>query len=167
LAKGIQIVLRLIKILLVVLVGLWGLIAGAGNLFGYAGGHAQVVSVMSREGALAAGGPFVAISHPLLTHLGYAVVWSGKLLSAVFCLWGAALLWRSRAASTDDFNAAKTMSLAGCGVALIMLFGGFFVAGGAYFSMWSSDVGASSHAFATQYIVGIGIIALFVANRND
>jgi len=159
--------LRTIKIILVLLVSLWGLLGGIGNLLGYARGLEQVEMVMAREGAFTAGGIFVPMTHPLLTHLGYAVIWVGKLLTGVLCLWGAITLWRLRQASGTDFHSAKQIALAGCGVALIALFGGFIVSGGVYFGMWSSELGALSHDFATQYIVCIGIIALFVGSPND
>jgi len=156
--------LRLIKIALIVLVGAWGLLGGIGNLAGYEAGHALVQGVMMREGAIAAGGPFITVSHPLLTHFGYAVIWVGKLAAGIFCLWGAARLWLARDADAAQFNAAKTTALSGCGIALLMLFGGFYVAGGVYFGMWSSAGGQASHDFAAQYIIGIGIVALFVAS---
>jgi len=164
---GERCMLRLTKIILIGLVALWGLLGGIGNLFGYASGHGQVVSIMAREGAFAAGGPFVALSHPILTHFGYAVIWSGKLLTGVLCLWGAVMLWRARHSGNSDFQAAKSAALAGCGLGLIFLFGGFVVSEGTYFGLWSSEVGALSHDFATQFIVCIGLIALFVANSND
>ncbi len=159
--------LRMTKVVLLLLVALWGLLGGIGNLFGYSSGHSQVVAIMAREGAFEAGGPFVAMSHPLLTHLGYAVIWLGKLLSGALCLWGAWLLWQARSAEADSFHAAKSIGLAGCGVALIMLFGGFVVAGGVYFGMWSSGTGALSHQFASQFILCIGVIALFISARSD
>lgn len=159
--------LRYTKIALLLLVALWGLLGGISNLFGYAGGHGQVVAIMAREGAYPGGGPFVAMSHPLLTHLGYAVIWLGKLTSGALCLWGSYLLWQARRAPADAFHAAKPLGLAGCGVALLMLFGGFIVAGGVYFGMWSSEGGALSHQFASQFILCIGLVALFIAQDND
>jgi predicted small integral membrane protein len=156
--------MRVTKIVLIVLVGLWGLLGGIGNLVNYAGGHAAVVAVMSREGVpFAPGGPFVAVTQPALTHLGYAVIWAGKLASALVCLWGAARLWRLRSMPAAEFNAAKPIALAGCGIALVMLFGGFVVVGGSYFGMWSTERGQLSSTIATQFITAIGIIALFVA----
>jgi predicted small integral membrane protein len=159
--------LRLVKIVLIVLVALWGLFGGIGNLVGYEGGHAQVSAIMLREGAIPGGGPFVAMSHPLMTHLGYSVIWIGKLGSGLLCLWGAAGMWRARSTPGAVFNTAKATALSGCGIALVMLFGGFFVAGGAYFAMWSSTVGQSSHLFAAQFIVGIGTVALFVGMADE
>jgi predicted small integral membrane protein len=159
--------LRLTKIVLMVLVGLWGVFTGIGNLAGYENGHALVVAVMMREGAIPGGGPFITMSHPLLTHFGYAVIWAGKLAAGGFCLWGATKLWLARTASAEVFNATKTTALTGCGIALVMLFGGFFVAGGAYFGMWSSAGGQASHDFAAQYMVGIGMLALFVATADS
>jgi predicted small integral membrane protein len=160
--------LRGIKIALIVLVGAWGLLGGIGNLAGYEGGHAQVVAVMGRDGVtFEAGGPFVAVHHPALTHLGFAVIWLGKLFAGSLCLLGAAAMWRARRADGAAFNAAKTLALSGCGVALAMLLGGFVVAGGVYFGMWSSELGQRSHGFATQFITAIGIAALFVGLPDD
>jgi predicted small integral membrane protein len=156
--------MRVTKIVLIVLVGVWGLLGGIGNLVNYAGGHAAVVAVMARdEVPFAPGGPFVAITQPALTHLGYAVIWVGKLASALACLWGALRLWGVRSAPAVQFNATKTVALAGCGIALLMLFGGFVVVGGSYFGMWSTARGQLSTTVASQYITSIGIIALFVA----
>jgi predicted small integral membrane protein len=159
--------MRATKIVLVVLVGLWGLLGGIGNLVNYAGGHAAVLAVMARQDVpFPPGGPFVAIAQPALTHLGYAVIWVGKLASAFVCLWGAVRLWRVRGAPATDFNTAKNLALAGCGIALVMLFGGFVVVGDGYFAMWSSARGQLSSAMAIQFITAIGIVALFVAVRD-
>lgn len=158
--------LRLTKIVLMVLVGLWGVFSGITNLVGYETGHGFVSMVMMREGASPSGGPFISMGHPLFTHFGYAVVWASKLVSGGLCLWGAMRLWSARTAAAEVFNSSKSTALAGSGIVLAMLFGGFFVVGGAYFGMWTSPVGQASHEFATQYLVGIGMVSLFVASDD-
>jgi predicted small integral membrane protein len=156
--------MRHLKILLIALVALWALLGALGNLTNYAGGHGAVAAVMGRDGVpIPARAPFVAIEAPLLTHAGYAVVWAGKLVTAVLCAWGVAQLWRGRNATADVFNAAKGPALVGASIAIAMLFGGFIVIGGGYFVMWSSTLGQSSSETATQYITAIGIVTLLVA----
>jgi predicted small integral membrane protein len=118
--------------------------------------------VLARDDTIGPRGPFIAISSPVVIHLGLATIWLGKLVSGTLCFWGAAQMWGARTASADAFNAAKTPGLVGCGVAILMLFGAFVTVGGVYFFMWQSAAGQLSQTFAMGYIASIGMVALFV-----
>ena len=48
-------------------------------------------------------------------------------------------MWQSRNASVADFSSAKRIALAGCGIAVIMLFGGFIVIAESWFELWRSE----------------------------
>jgi predicted small integral membrane protein len=156
--------MRRMKILLIALVALWALLGALGNFTNYAGGHRAVAAVMARDGVtVPARAPFVPIEAPLMTHTGFALVWGGKLLAGLICLWGAVRLWRVRNTAAADFNGAKGPALVGASIALAMLFGGFVVIGGGYFEMWASPLGQGSSVTANQYITAIGIVTLLVA----
>lgn len=158
--------MRYLKIALIVFVALWGILGGTANLGGYQAGYQQVADVLAREGTLGPTGPFLAFSHPAFIHLGLSTIWLGKLISGALCLLGAWRMWVARSASAETFDAAKTVALAGCGVAILMLFGSFVTIGGVYFFMWQSETGQLSQQFAWGYISSIGMVALFV-NMTD
>ena len=154
--------MRYLKIALIAFVGLWGILGGIGNLGGYDVGYQSVAGVLARNDTMGPTGPFVAFSNPAFIHLGLAAIWLGKLVCGALCFWGAGQMWSKRNASADVFNAAKTMGLLGCGVAMLMLFGAFVTIGGVYFFMWQSEAGQLSQQFAMGYIASIGMVALFV-----
>ena len=76
-------------------------------------------------------------------------------------------MWAKASAPATDFNGAKTYAVLGCGMALIVWFGGFTVIGAALFQMWQGQVGVSSFEGAHMYLVPSGIVLLFVAMKDD
>ena len=90
----------------------------------------------------------------------------GKFGAAVLCGMGAWRMWNSRVLDSTIFNKAKEFAIAGCGVAIAMLFGGFFVIGEVYFDLWMTPLGDVALPNAFRMIGCIGVIALVVA-QND
>lgn len=56
--------------------------------------------------------------------------------------------------------------MAGLGVGLILMIGGFMVVAGGYFMMWQSPNGQSSLQLAFQHTGAIGIILIYL-NMSD
>ncbi len=80
---------------------------------------------------------------------------------------GAWDLWSARNAPADQFNAAKTFALIGCGLGIVIWFGLFAVFGGALFIMWQTDVGRGSLANANQFFGACAFIFMIVSMRDD
>ncbi len=76
-------------------------------------------------------------------------------------------LWRARNGSADEFNAAKTYALIGCGLGIVIWLGLFSVIGGALFMMWQTDVGSGSLANAYQFFGACAFIFVIVSMRDD
>ena len=76
-------------------------------------------------------------------------------------------LFNARNGSADDFNAAKTYAIAGCGVGILIWFGLFSAIGGAYFQMWQTDAGGGALANATWFSIQLGLVWLLVSQKDD
>ena len=77
-------------------------------------------------------------------------------------------MWTARAGDAAAFSKAKTYALAGCAVAIFMLFTGWIVIAETWFELWRSEVlreAALDAAF--RYCGMIGLIALFVGMRDE
>ncbi len=158
-------VVRTIKIALIMLVGLWGLISGLGNLAMTDSGFiatAEVVGADGRSGVV----DWQRIESPPLIWAAWALLPLGKLAIALLCFYGAWRMWLSRRAPGDEFNAAKAVALLGCGIAIAMLFGIFMVVADTYFRFWLTESSSRVMPIAFRYVCSIGIIALFV-NQPD
>jgi len=157
--------LRTIKIILIVLVGVWGLIGGLGNLALSESGFTATAEVVGADGRSGVA-DWQRIESPLLIWAAWALLPIGKLATAVLCLYGAWRMWSSRRLPADEFNAAKAFGLLGCGIAVAMMFGIFMVAADTYFNLWATELGSRVMPQAFLYVGSIGIIALFV-NQPD
>lgn len=156
------------KILLVVTVALWGLVGAHGNLTdwdGTTGAVGAVTSMASFEGGAES---WKATSNPAVIWLGALFIMLSKLAAGVLCSVGAWRMWQARGADAAAFVAAKQIALAGCAVAVIMLFGGFIVIAESWFELWRSDgFGGEVLQAAFRYGGFIALIALFVGMKDD
>lgn len=160
--------LRTIKVLLVLAVGIWGLIGALGNLLNWNGVVAKVAETTAMSGWKTDLIGWREVSNPVLVHLGAAMIPAAKLTFGLLCLMGAWRMWRARSAGGIAFEQAKSLALAGCGVALLMLFVGWIVIADTWFEAWRSGgpmQGALGTAF--RYAGFAGLIALFVGARDD
>jgi predicted small integral membrane protein len=157
--------LRIVKIVLVVLVAVWGLIGGIKNFADVGGGLDAVQAVMNPPESV--GLPnWQRVSNPIAIWIGWLIMPLGKLGAAGLCALGAWRMWASRKLESMLFNQAKELAIAGCGVAVAMLFGGFFVIGEVYFDLWMTPLGEVALPNAFRMIGCIGVIALLVAQKD-
>lgn len=160
--------LRIIKILLVLSVFVWGAFGAFGNLIDWGGTTGAVEAVASMSTFEGGAEDWRATTNPALILLGALFIVLSKIIAAVLCLIGAGRMWSARKANTGTFNEAKAFALSGCGVAIFMLFLGFIAIGEGWFELWRSDVFrdlAGQSAF--RYAGMIGLIAIFVASPGD
>lgn len=160
--------IRIVKIGLIVSVMLWGYFGVLGNVLDLEqtlGAVRAVTSMATFDGGAES---WQATSNPLVIWLGALFIMLAKLSTGILCMVGAGRMWQSRNKSAADFATAKGIALAGCGIAVIMLFGGFIVIAESWFELWRSETlmrTALSDAF--RYAGMIALIAIFVATPND
>ena len=160
--------IRRVKVGLIFTVSLWGFVGALGNILDWnqaLGAVATVTSMTSFEGGSES---WQATTNPVLWWLGAFFIVGSKLTTGVLCAVGGARMWASRNGGATDFNFAKSIALAGCGVAIIMLFGGFMVVAESWFELWRSEQGirmALTDAF--RYAGMIALVAMFVAGTDE
>lgn len=159
--------IRILKIVLVTLVGLQGWFYVAGNIANWESAFGAVAYVLGMEGHEIYGNHiFPPITSPVLVTLAFLVIITGEFLVGALSLKGAWDLWRVRNGSADEFNSAKGFALLGAGMALAVWFGGFIVLGGALFQMWQTQIGSASFDDAFVFAVTSGLVLLFVNNHD-
>jgi predicted small integral membrane protein len=159
--------IRIVKIGLIFAVVLWGFFGALGNVLHWdetAGSVAAVTSMVTFEGGAES---WQATSNSLVIWLGALFITLSKLSAGVLCVVGAGRMWQSRNGSVADFSAAKNIALAGCGIAVIMLFGGFIVIAESWFELWRSEAMGAVLSAAHRYGSMIALIAIFVATPDN
>lgn len=161
-------ILRTTKILLVVAVVFWGFIGALFNVLHWDGTMGAVGAVTSMSTWEGGAESWQATSN-------VAVIWAGalfitllKITAGILCALGAKNMWQTRRSTAASFGSAKKLALAGCGVAMLMLFGGFIVIGESGFELWRSDaMRGPVLESAFRYGGMITLIALFVGMESD
>ena len=160
--------LRIMKILLVLSVAAWALAGAFGNVDDWEGTVGAVAATASM--ATFEGGPesWRAVDNRAVALAGAVFILSMKIIAGLLCLIGAQRMAAARGGDAAAFQAAKSLALTGCAVAVFMLFFGWIVIAETWFELWRSDVFrplALDSAF--RYAGLIGVIALFVNTRDD
>jgi len=160
--------IRIVKILLIIAVAFWGFFGALGNVLHWdetLGSVKTVTSMITIEGGTES---WQATSNPLVMWLGALFIMLSKLSAGALCLVGAARMWQSRNSSVADFSSAKKAALAGCGIAVLMLFGGFIVIAESWYELWRSEaMGPMVLSAAARYASLIALVAIFVAVPDE
>ena len=160
--------IRYLKIILILFVGLQGLFYFLSNLLNWEYAQLAVGAVLSQADA-----PFYqnnivpGITNPLMVKLALAGIMTGELLVGLLCFKGAADMARNATARAEAFNAAKEWAILGCGLAIIVWFGIFQVFGAALFQMWQGEVGVSSFEGAFIYHGASALVLIFVNQKDE
>lgn len=160
--------LRITKIVLVITVALWGLLGAFHNVLDWGGTLGAVGAATSMATFEGGAESWQATSSPVVIWLGALFIMLSKLTAGVLCLRGAFGMWAARNQDATSFAEAKLSALAGCSIAVIMLFGGFIVIAEGWFELWRSD--SMRHLVldsAFRYAGLITLIALFVSTRDE
>jgi predicted small integral membrane protein len=159
--------LRVVKMVLIAWVAIFAFLSGIFDLVHW-GNTVEAVGMVTSMNSWPGGATsWKAINSALLNGLGALWIIGGDLTAAVLCIAGVARLWRARYAHEGEFALAKRIALAGCGVLVIMLFGGFIVLAEAWFELWRSDaLRGPVLDTAYRYLGSILLIALFVASKE-
>ncbi|MEK1939519.1 MAG: DUF2165 domain-containing protein [Pseudomonas sp.] len=160
-------VVRIAKVGMVVMIGLFLLLVGVDNLLDYGTNYAFVQHVMMMD-TLPPQSELLsrAIHSPLLHKLVYAQIIAVEMLAGLLCVLGAARLWLERGAAASSFNRAKHIAIAGLALAFALWFFGFMVIGGEWFQMWRSPTWNGQQA-AFRFIGCVGLVLLFLSHRDE
>lgn len=160
--------IRYLKIILVIFVGLQGWFYVAGNIANWDSALGAVGYVLGMEGnAVYPNQLFPSVTSPALVTVALLLIVAGEFLVGALSLKGAWDLWAARKAAGGGFNTSKTYAILGCGMAMLVWFGGFIVIGGALFQMWQTQVGAGSFNGAFVYTLTSGLTLLFLTRPDD
>jgi len=162
------ILLRNVKIGLIAAVAAWGFVGAFFNLIDWDGTLGAVQSATSMVTFDGGAESWQATSNPVLVWAGALFILLSKLTAAALCLLGVTRMWSARQQDAAAFATAKQIAIAGCGVAVFMLFGGFIIAAETWFEMWRSDVlrgPVLDSAF--RYAAIIALIAIYVGTSDD
>ncbi len=155
--------IRILKIVLIVFVGLQAWFYVAGNIANWSTAHWAVGYVLGMEGHEVYGSHiFPPITHPALVSVALLAIITGEFLIGALSLKGAWDLIRVLKGPADVFHASKTYAILGCGMAMVVWFGGFIVIGGALFQMWQTELGSGSFEGAFIYGASSFLVLLFV-----
>lgn len=160
--------LRIIKILLIASIALWALLGAIGNITGWAGTMGAVGAATSMATFDGGSEDWRATTNPAVILAGALFILTLKILAGGLCVLGAWRMWLARLADAQDFQRAKTLAMAGCGVAMFMLFTGWIVVAETWFEAWRSDpLRDQALQTAFRYCGMIGVMAIFVGPRDD
>lgn len=159
--------LRTTKILLILTVALWGLVGAFHNILEWNETLSSVAFGASME-VIDGAESWKATSNPALIWLGALFITLSKTVTGIMCTIGARRMWQAKSADQATFTKAKEIALVGCGISVIMLFGGFIVIAESWFEMWRSpELSSSVLQSAFRYAGMITLIALFVGSKDD
>jgi predicted small integral membrane protein len=160
--------LRVIKILLVLLIGLHALIYALQNLANLDQAHAAIGYVLSNTGhEVYPNTLFFSVANPSVHWIALGLVIVGELAIGACGIKGAWDMWAARNESAERFHVAKAYGVLAAGLALLVWFGFFMTFGAAFFQMWQTQVGAGSMEGAFMYSMASAITMMFVYLTGD
>lgn len=159
--------LRSIKIIAALLIGLIGLLAFFNNLFNIQGAFSAVSVVIAAPEQ-----PYYKVIGPTFSAawqgwLALLIIMAGELLVGLAGLAGAMRLWKNRGASPTDFQLAKSLALAGGAIGVFVWYGFFVIFGDLYFNMWQTEIGLGSVNGAFKYGTVCAVLMFIIAMRDD
>ncbi len=109
---------------------------------------------------------FPALTSPFLIWMALGAILIGEFGGGFLSLKGTWDLFNNRNAPADEFNAAKTFGILGCGVIMVTFFGLFLDVGGVIFQMWQTQIGNGSWSGSFIYMGSTAFVLLFL-NMKD
>ncbi len=163
-----RVMLRVLKVLLVLMVGLHALIYGLQNLANIDAAHAAFGYVMSNLGhEVYPSSLFFSVTSPWVHWCALGLVVVGEFTIGFFGIKGACDMFRARHATPEVFHAAKANGVMAAGLALLVWFGFFMTFGAAFFQMWQTEAGKGSMEGAFMYAMASVLTMVFVCHTDD
>ena len=160
--------IRLLKMLLTLFVGLMCIIYALQNIFnlGAAFWFVETIAGMANHEAYPNSfGP--AVTSPVLVWIILWIIIASELAAGAFAIKGFLDMWGARNADADTFNNAKKFGVVGALFGVLIWFGYFHAIGGAYFQMWQVEAGNNALGNAGQFAIMLGVIAVLLLQKDD
>lgn len=153
---------RLAKVSLVALIGLFALLVGYNNIADYGSNYEFVRHVLLMDTTFPGNAlRGRAIESDTLHRIAYASIIAVELICGVTCLAGAFRLAARINAPAADFDRARGWAVTGLTIGFVLWFFGFMTVGAEWFLMWQSQQWNGQQA-AFRVIVCIGLVLIFV-----
>ena len=160
--------IRLIKSLLVLFIGLHALFYALQNIANLSAAHGALAYVVSgADHTVYSDTSFFTLSDPMFSWLALGLVLIGEFAIGFFGIKGGWDLFKARKAPAEEFHSAKRAGVIAAGLALLVWFGLFMTFGAAFFQMWQTQVGTGSMEGAFMYAMASAITMLFVCLTDD
>lgn len=160
--------MRLIKIFLALSVALFCTFYAVQNIVNLQAAHGFVVYVASMADHTAYPAHFgPPVTGSFLTWTLLFVIIALEMAAGLFAAKGTYDLWNARNASADEFTAAKSYALVGCGIAILVWFGLFSAIAGPYFQMWQTEAGLNALRDASLFAIQNGIVLIVLALKDE
>ena len=160
--------LKILKILLVLAIGVHGLIYALQNLANLNEAHAAIGYVLSNTGhEVYPDTMFFAVTNPILHWCALWLVIVGEFAIGYFGIKGAWDMFAVRGGTAEQFHAAKSNGVVAAALALLVWFGFFMTFGAAFFQMWQTELGEGSMEGAFMYAMASAITMMFVYVTQD
>lgn len=160
--------LRILKILLVLFIGLHALIYALQNVANLEEAHAALGYVLSNaDHEVYPNTIFFAVANPIVHWAALWLVIVGEVAVGALGLKGAWDMFTARNDTAERFHAAKRNGVLAASVALLVWFGFFMTFGAAFFQMWQTEIGAGSMEGAFMYAIASAITMIFVCVTDD
>jgi predicted small integral membrane protein len=154
---------QLLKGVLALSVGIFGLLAALGNMLDYDTNWQFVRHVLSMDSMQSwfSGDSLCtrAITSPFWQQVAYIVIIIGEDLTGVLCFCGGlALLYGACRANPHSVTWGKKLFIAGCIPAVLVWYTGFAVIGGEYFFMWANHWNGQTKAYTFVSFILLSVI---------
>ncbi len=160
--------LRLLKSVLVLFIGLHALFYALQNVANLSAAKAALVYVMSgADHQVYPASLFFKSGSDAFAWAMLMVVLLGEFAIAFFGIKGGWDLYRQRSAPAELFAEAKRAGVIAAGLALLLWFGLFMTFGGAFFQMWQTGAGSTSMEGAFMYATASVVTMLYVCLTPD
>ncbi|HEY5644946.1 MAG TPA: DUF2165 family protein [Pseudomonadales bacterium] len=158
---------RMVKVGLMATAALWAICSGLYNVTNWSESLIYVEAVTSMSLFEGGADSWQATSNPVIVWLGILFIFLAKVAAAGLCSIATWRMWQARN-DTAAFASARKIGMAGCGIAVIMLFGGFIAIAENFFDLWrATDVGGAVLAGAYRYGGVMALIAIMVGATDD
>lgn len=160
--------IRLVKIILVIFVGLNGLLYFADNILNWEAARGAVGAVIAMgDRPWYPNALIPSLTGNLAATIALLIILTGEFLVGAISLKGALDMLGKKGAPAAEFNASKKHAILGCAMALVVWFGGFTVIGGGLFQMWQTELGQASLNDAMKFYLGSTLVLFFVAMKDE
>lgn len=164
--RGKAMTLRTTKMLLVFAVAVFYSLVVLNNTTDYSSNYQWVRHILMMDSTLAGNhGTWRALNSQGWHVAFYISIVAWEMITTILCWWGGLRLARVLRGTTQAFNQAKQVGIAGLASALLMWLVGFLGVGGEWFLMWQSKTWNGQEVAFRMFTI-IGIVLLLVTQPD-